>query len=196
MKPILFSTPMVQAILDGRKTQTRRVMNPQPTHFDVKKIVDWNDVIYPMPKYKVGDILWVRENWQSVNGISANGEQIKYAYKADGGGWGEYEITKWKPSIFMPKEAARIFLRVMGIRAERLQDISEEDAVAEGILEIEPEFLPNGWKDYMVNTEIPFISPKMSFASLWKSINGEQSWEDNPYVWVIPFERVENPHFI
>ena len=145
------------------------------------------------PKYKVGDILWVRETWQSVNGILSNGEQIKYAYKADGSGWGDYEITKWKPSIFMPKEAARIFLRVMGIRAERLQDISEEDAIAEGILQIEPEFLPRGWKDYLSNPEIPFMKPKKSFVSLWQSINGEQSWNDNPYVWVIPFERVENP---
>lgn len=197
MKPILFSTEMVQAILTGRKTMTRRVLNPKSTElnlinsgFSTEYILSkGNETIR---KYNISDILWVRETWQNVNGIE-NGEKIKYAYKADGGGWGDYEIVKWKPSIFMPKEAARIFLRITDIRIEKLKDISKEDAIAEGIMQIDHEFLPKGWKDYFYYPEIPFENPINSFASLWESINGDNSWSDNPYVWVICFEKINKP---
>jgi hypothetical protein len=203
MKPILFSTPMVQAILDGRKTMTRRVMNPQPTHFDVKKIVDWNDVIYPMPKYKVGDILWVRETTCYVMLDDAHDllegakDRIQFVYKASvHSDWMEYAKEKfgykWKPSIFMPREAARIFLRVTDIRVERLKDISEKDAIAEGI-EIVNEKVPvKPYKDYLGQYNY-YSNPINSFKSLWESINGEKSWEQNPYVWVIHFEKITKP---
>lgn len=154
MKPILFSTPMVQAILDCRKTMTRRVVNLKK--FDADTFVD-NGKIYRheqlqgMPdgsggfeiehehvditmfhsKYQVGDVLWVRETWQYY----CLGEQDSgFIYKASPElyHW-KKESVIWKPSIFMPKEACRIFLRVTNVRVERLQDISEDDAQKEGV---------------------------------------------------------------
>lgn len=156
------------------------------------------------PKYQVGDILWVRETTCYVMLDHAHDllegaiDKNQFVYKANvHSDWIEYAKEKygykWKPSIFMPKEAARIFLRVTDVRMERLQDISEEDAISEGILQIDHEFLPKGWKDYVVYSEIPFDNPKDSFASLWESINGDNSWSDNPYVWVISFEITDEP---
>jgi hypothetical protein len=187
---------MVQAILAGTKTQTRRVIKQNST------VLNWLNAGFTpefilaqgneaIRKYNVGDVLWVRETWQKVHGI-INGEQIKYAYRADGVGWGDYEITKWKPSIFMPREAARIFLRVTDIRIERLQDISEEDAVAEGIEMIEGNIHTSPvFRNYLQGgVENGYGYPTNSFQSLWKSINGEQSWNDSPYVFVISFGRI------
>jgi hypothetical protein len=186
MKPILFSTPMVQAILEGRKTMTRRVIKQNSTAlnwlnagFTLEFICnEGNEAIRP---YNVGDILWVRETFENYQGA--------YNYKA-----GKYGLLgeKWKPSIFMPKEAARIFLRVADVRIEKLQDISEEDAIAEGI-ETEKEDVPViPYKDYLGKYNY-YSNPINSFKSLWEFINGEQSWEDNPYVWVISFEETFKP---
>jgi hypothetical protein len=168
--------------------------------------VDWNDVIYPMPKYKVGDILWVRETFREYFHVDRLDEKI-IEYKADNppmirifddNGFqvykkdGREKLINWKPSIFMPKEAARIFLRIMDIRVERLQDISEEDAIAEGI-EIVNEKVPvKAYKDYLGQYNY-YSNPINSFKSLWESINGEKSWEQNPYVWVIHFEKITKP---
>jgi hypothetical protein len=195
MKPILFSTPMVQAIIDGRKTMTRRVIKQNSTAlnwidsgFTPEFILDkGNDAIIP---YKVGDILWVRETICGFIGRNTTQFVYKASVHSD---WMEYAKEKfgykWTPSIHMPKEAARIFLRVMGIRAERLQDISEEDAIAEGI-EIVKENVPViPYKDYLGKYNY-YSNPINSFKSLWQSINGEQSWEHNPYVWVIAFVRI------
>jgi len=219
IKPILFSTPMVQANLDGNKTQTRRVIKPQPSikmgvgkwikNSIVQMLGDEELVIDYMLKhsqYSVGDILWVRETWNELNGefaYKASPElfaktywftEIKKAFNTV-----SLEIPipekciKWKPSLFMPKEACRIFLKITNVQVERLQDISEDDAVKEGI---EPtgnmsmfnkfykNYLPIGYTDLK---QIP------SFQSLWQSINGEQSWNDNPFVWVIEFKRCEAP---
>ena len=206
IKPILFSTEMVQAILEGRKTQTRRIIKPQPkkgiiaTAFDFKKgfyaskiKIEENPDRFEItklfkPKYQTGDILWVRESFAKPP-IYAFG--VKYIYKA---GFNE-SICGWKPSIHMPKEAARIFLEVTNVRVERLQDISEEDAIAEGIdkkgdlyfnyfesekLEKLEKFFP---KEYFYK-EIP----KVSFMSLWSKINGIDSWIANPWVWVYEFK--------
>ena len=153
------------------------------------------------PKYQVGEILWVRETTCYVmldhahDLLEGARDKTQFVYKANvHSDWIEYAKEKygykWKPSIFMPKEAARIFLRVTDLRLERLQDISEEDAIAEGIM---PILLPlNQYPDYLVYPEIPFENPINSFASLWESINGEKSWSDNPYVWVISFEITKN----
>jgi hypothetical protein len=145
-KTILFSTPMVQAILAGRKTMTRRVVKPQPddyglhNHTDFPMSIDsnlqgwWGTIdetgsdkqYHP---YQLGDILWVREAW-AVN------EYDDYRYKADvslADPFYKWEGVRWRPSIFMPREAARIFLKVTNVRVERLQDITEEDVRAEGI---------------------------------------------------------------
>ena len=154
MKPIIFSTEMVKAILDGRKTQTRRIIKPQPMlklypNFE-NKSWHWKDChwleggigfptsgIEDYSPYKPGDILWVRETWCEVpyeTKCIKSGDGFlcvpKKAYKADS----KIDFTGiWKSPIHIPKEAARIFLRVVGVEVERLQDISEEDAIAEGV---------------------------------------------------------------
>lgn len=197
MKPILFSTPMVQAIIEGRKTMTRRVV-PEKIVDDYYNYDDWcNSVGKPESerfgfyrtydktyfldrcKYVVGDILWVRETFQNANSI-VNGVQSNYAYKADGSAFGDYEIEKWKPSIFMPFEACRLFLKITGVRVERLQDISQEDAIKEGCIYGKG----NGEIDYAVGDK--------HFPTLWAQINGEQSWKDNPWVYALTFEKFDH----
>lgn len=179
MKPILFSTPMVQAIIEGRKTQTRRVVKEKV----VEEYFDYDDWVSSVGKpegvsctrmyekefflnrcsYQVGDILWVRETFCPLS-------NRKYLYKANHLPPAEIEFIKWKPSIFMPKEACRLFLKVTDVRAERLHDISDEDARAEGV-------------------KTDYGSYRHGFIDLWKSINGEQSWNDNPFVYALTFEK-------
>ncbi len=186
-KPILFSTTMVQAILEGRKTQTRRIIKSIP-HDAYKIWFDGGEWIIQNkyykcwteklePKYKKDDILWVRETF---NKLLFN----IYAYKADNKK--RYNSISWKPSIFMPKEAARIFLKVTNIRVERLHDISENDAIAEGIKSID-----NVCYDYL--SDKFYRKPYESFCTLWTKINGKESWNQNPFVWVYEFERTEKP---
>jgi hypothetical protein len=183
-KQILFSTPMVRAILEGRKTQTRRL---------IKSTDKWvRDFDLPKSKYQPGDILWVRETFCEVpyeyNHIPIKGGHIttpKYAYKADS----KRDYTGiWKPSIHMPKAAARIWLEVTDVRVERLQEITEEAARAEGITRVEDgkwesEFRL-GW----------FDGPIKAFRALWDSLNAKRGypWESNPWVWVIDFRRVQH----
>lgn len=174
MKPILFNTEMVRAILDGRKTVTRR-----PVKFGRGQNLAWSgyvpdgSVLYgsnniPAVKapYQPGDILWVRETWTPVPGGS-------YIYKASVECPDAWRGT-WHPSIHMPREAARLFLRVTGVRAERLQEIDDKGVLAEG-LEIGCYF------DDLWNST---IKPKD---------RGTYGWEANPWVWVIEFERCEKP---
>lgn len=208
--PILFSTPMVQAILAGRKTQTRRVIKmddllESPDRFvsagdsrewDVPRpAIKYDDRIWfawqpknsnartwiERCKYKPGDLLWVRE---SVN----KGQNGQVHYKADE--LGPLNEVRWTPSIHMPKAAARIWLEVTNVRVERLQDISEDDAVAEGT---GSGFQMNaGWPDYTQIKngicEVTQDSARMSYATLWESINGPESWEANSWVWVVEFK--------
>lgn len=203
--PILFSTPMVQAILEGRKTMTRRILKTQPKFnpniielddcwgWCHKEKIEQNPDRFQIkqqfkcPYGQPGDILWVRETW--CNTID---EDFPYAYKATHP-WAENEegSSPWKPSIHMPKEACRIFLKVKSVKVERLQDITEQDAIAEGI-----ERCGNhGFKNYMTNIAMMCVNPaKRSFETLWQSINGEQSWDENPWVWVIEFEQTEKPN--
>jgi hypothetical protein len=136
MKPILFSTLMVQAILDGKKTMTRRVIKPQPTKpylCNIGHVWDDGHGYEIRPRYNLSDILWIRETWCKTDCF---GLQNGYVYKADGEKNKIFNMTgfiaKWKPSIFMPRDAARIFLRVTNIKAERIQDITEADMLAEG----------------------------------------------------------------
>lgn len=162
-KPILFSTPMVQAILDGRKTMTRRV---------VKSTESWvKEFDLPKPKYQVGNVLWVRETW-------APGCMGGYIYKA-GHQYAErlQELKQWKPSIHMPKLAARMFLRVTDVRGERVQDITEDDAIAEGV-------------QARNDTACGGTSARIAFAELWDSLNEKRGygWSNNPWVWVYEFE--------
>lgn len=193
--PILFSTPMVQAILEGRKTQTRRILKPQPVgimkphqlcddgFFKKEHIGKWlwetesGESLKLCPYGQPGDILWVRETFL----VEYSRHKEFYEYKADYSDTLAKEVV-WKPSIFMPREAARILLRVIDIRVERLQDISEEDAIAEGVS------LPN-YADQAIR-DVRYPDPSTIYAELWESINGEGSWDANPWVWVVKFERI------
>lgn len=194
MKPILFNTEMVKAILEGRKTVTRRVIKPRYRDDEHGWTVCINsythlveDVAYTdgegactrsiKPPYGVGDILYVRETWIESS--------FGYAYRASDCStiedWAGEEI-KWKPSIFMPKEAARIFLRVTDVRVERLQDITPKQAGNEGVL----------WE-----TDNSGQFRRWQFHRLWDSTIkkkdlDEYGWSANPWVWVIEFKRIES----
>lgn len=203
-KPILFSGPMVRAILEGRKTQTRRVVNPQPdfrnggcwfptvpitltgrmtnslhygteAHFRKGAPIDFS------PYGKPGDRLWVRETWRVFGGPEYEYQReqrtIIYAATAEPG-----DLGPWKPSIFMRRWASRLTLEVTNVRVERVKDITHDDAIAEGCYRIEPcaEY-PNGnaWG-------------RAGFSALWDKINAARgfNWDSNPWVWVIEFRRM------
>jgi hypothetical protein len=215
--PILFSTPMIKSILDGSKIQTRRIIKPQPDedglafHTVKKEWHDTNGQAYK-PKAMPGDIFWCRETWAEAGNFAssefANSEVIAYRTEdavfydnkepLDTFAW-NWNMIKWKPSIFMPKEACRLFLKVTNVRVERLKDISMEDAIAEGIQPITAHNDPNrilGWHDYMVNPKDgfnTFFDPRESFFSLWESINGEESLDANPWLFVYDFFMIEKP---
>lgn len=207
-KPILFSTEMVQAILEGRKKLTRRTQgleiinkNTDDWFLDGLKILGRfifhnlksKEEIQIKPKFEIGDILWVRETWQTT--WNENKKSWDTIYKADGGYWIDDDgIMKWKPSIYMPKKRARIFLEVSNVRVERLRDISEDDAIAEGIKKtwINDDIKQCRFKNY-INDGKGSKSPIDSFNSLWVSINGKDSWIANPWVWVYEFKQVHHP---
>ena len=179
---------MVQAILEGRKTQTRRVVKARSYITDVVDGVPYEmteDDSQPIrcPYGQPGDVLWVRETWAST--WDHDEPMPGYVYKADGYAEGE---TKWRPSIHMPREACRLFLRVKSVRAERLQDITEEDAIAEGIAKTGAVSYFNAFYKNYLNEGYTDLKPKDSFKSLWQSINGLKSWDANPWVWVVEFE--------
>ncbi len=178
-KPILFNTEMVRAILGGKKTVTRRVVKPQPEGInDIIYMCNGNWYISPddcgqgetpvKPPYEPDCYLYVRETW---NGLPARGIfPAEFWYKAD-----EKMLNldeKWRPSIHMPKEAARIFLRVTDVRVERLKDMTADSAMSEGFAD---------WND-VVRVWDSTIPPKD---------RDKYGWAANPYVWVIEFERVE-----
>ncbi|MCA3375679.1 MAG: hypothetical protein INF64_01015 [Roseomonas sp.] len=265
-RPIPFKGPMVRAILDGRKTQTRRIMKIQPPPDARVTVEHYNRIVFdrhgdmqpgkevfgalwdggecglPCPYGAPGDHLWVRETFCSHWGTPPHdappehrimtGDELP-PIKQDSGEFYKPETDdrmtiwygtggnkpfhmKWKPSMFMPRWASRITLRITDIRVERLQGISEEDARAEGV-EAKPFPGPwwQGYRDDIVLGELMhtqslgetppewMIEPKrMSlshldlsardvFRSLWNSINGPGAWDANPWVWVISFERVE-----
>lgn len=200
-KPILFSTEMVQAILAGRKTQTRRVIKEISDHYLQTLVLhaygkytfvengNYNpqaeDIIEVHPQYKVGDILWVREAYTEIfrNRQDRIGLESVLRYKADNESSMKL-FSGWTPSIHMPKEAARIFLKVTNVRVERLQDISEADAMAEGV--------NFHWYDEERNIKIQ--NAYSLFKELWQSINAKKaSWKSNPWVWVYTFEITEKP---
>jgi hypothetical protein len=211
-RAILFSTPMVRAIMDGRKTQTRRVVKPQPDEYaamqgDQCMLVHdsspdmHNSELIACPYGQPGDQLWVRETFCPIYPQDPNyngGNPIEYDYAAtykhgDRLGDSIGIKKKWTPSIYMPRAASRIELEITGVRVERLQDISEEDAIAEGI-ERHPKF-PTMWlrgslhgdQNKVTNTAFP----RLAYRSIWESINGAGSWDVNPWVWVIEFRRIK-----
>ena len=228
-RPIPYTGPMVCATLDGRKWQTRRVVNPQPSGFirwnsiKLNGYAGWTDehgTPRPCPYGKPGDLLWVRETWR-IGAWDEHACTICVDYKADGycrterlappdlkmfdrycrqsdeemyaAGYDIYAADesyrdwergespcRWRPPRFMPRFASRILLEITNIRAERVQDITPEDAAAEGVQ-------PAQWQ----SNDEGYIC---EFQELWDSINAERGfgWDVNPWVWVIEFRRVEN----
>jgi hypothetical protein len=224
-RPILFSAEMVRAILDGRKTQTRRVAPIRELNIlqHPGDMITWSvsflkavkgvlsshsggkfsdlqarSIIASQfnPYGKPGDLLWVRETWGAVWPADEPVplRQCEIEYRADlppgctdrPGEWpadegNGPEVPKWRPSIHMPRWASRITLRITDIRVERLQDITEDDARAEGCDSA-------AWEDEAGNG---INSYRESFAFLWGQIKGPGAWDENPWVWVVVFERVE-----
>lgn len=185
--PILFNMKMVRAILDGRKSCTRRIIKPQPQgYFEVSEeplyIYDTDGKQGKItPPYQPGDILYVRETWkQAPNG---------YYYYEDWQKDDIADVTKWKPSIHMPKEAARIWLKVTDVRVERLQDITGLSVQKEGI-ELDPKECASKF-DFI--TELFLLFQKLWDSTIKKSDLDRYGWDTNPYVWVIEFERCEKP---
>lgn len=226
-KPILFNTDMVKAIMDGRKTVTRRVIKLKydNTHhkmrtdkYGTRLIEIQNDVegetsgknedgttwhkllgyIEPKPPYKKGDYLYVRETWAPLHSNEGSDKVCGYMYKADS--QEDYWYGRWKPSIHMPKEAARIFLQVTSVRVERLRDITDEQAMKEGF---------EGVPCSCVNGEYIFgrysctdcmgtgwiEPPQVGFMEVWNSTVSKKDidkygWDANPQVRAIEFERV------
>jgi hypothetical protein len=166
-RPILFSGPMVRAILAGTKTQTRRVIAPVQPREDGR----WpagRDPLDDSP-FRRGGTLWVRETWQW------NTPPSGYIYRADD--IAGHIDSGWRPSIFMPREACRLRLEVTDVRVQRLQDISEEDAEDEGV---QPSEMA--------------LSPRAAFERLWDSINAKRApWDSNPWVWCVSFVRSGSP---
>jgi hypothetical protein len=192
-KPIIFSTEMVRAVLEGRKTQTRRVIKPQPAS-GVRKSVfvksglgDGHGREIKIP-YQPGDTLWVRETWAKISDWTDVDPEVGcfdgYIYRAD---WSWEESPKWRPSIHMPREASRISLLVKRIGVERLQDITPYDAWNEGC-RIGNSF---PWEHHI--PELQQQCRDIVFRGLWDSINDKRGfgWETNPFCWVISFEVIK-----
>ena len=206
IKPILFNTEMVRAILDGKKTCIRRILKgaiPDDamwgyTMFTPKGCVscrgvyadEYGEKFFRLP-YQQGDILYVRETWQFLYELDDNEQPVeetgKYYYAAtditlfntyvDENGV-KHDYVPWRPSIHMPKEAARIWLKVTDVRVERLQDMTDDDAEAEGCFD--------------------YTSTALGFPDVWdstikKSDLDRYGWDANPWVWVIDFERCDKP---
>ena len=210
-KPILFSDKMVQAILSDTKTQTRRLVKPQPI-----------DGAVPKPKFNVGDVLWVQEAWRVDAWIEDDGEicldyeshnQIKRKWlsppndefedlwmessfdAADALGNQDYftwdagqSRCRWRPNHTMPRWASRLQLEVTAIRMERLHDITEDDAEAEGMLECDGMFDDADYCRIAKEIGNAIGDLKPCFVQLWQSIYGPDSWSENPWVWVIEFK--------
>lgn len=198
-RPILFSGPMVRALLEGRKTQTRRVVKAKTQHEGItdecatNNAIEWRlqdgrwfgldgydtaayvDCPYGQP----GDLLWVRETMHE----DCHGSVSMASYSADNAmtsiPW--WYSKKSMPSIHMQRRASRLTLLITGIRVERLQEISEEDALAEGV---------DGEEQAAAIGAEWYEKPRRAFRRLWESINGPDSWNANPWVWVIQFEVI------
>ena len=204
MKGILFKPELIKAILDGRKTTTRRIINQQAPkgcvfigvreHYGIGKIgFYWSDGttgnmqgFWPsfnkdlFPKYQPREIIYVKETFEIVSVAGSiyknDPPTLKIKSKADGG----ESFNRWQSPLFMPEKAARIFLRITDIRVERLQDISEKDAKSEGV---------KSCKWFGINEDIS--SFRNGFFSKWIDINGTESYNKNPWVWAYTFEKVQ-----
>lgn len=212
-RPILFKGRLVRAILDGRKTQTRRVVRPQPERcvspVEVAELLSGQSLGRIRNPYGVpGDRLWVRETWAP----HPNHPRCRVAYRADqqsfglSGGWASSSPDapdngivfpepvhgdspfgcRWRPSTHMPRWASRILLQVTSVRFDRVQNISEDDAIAEGAEATHSDGTP-------LDPDPTWDMHRESFSETWDAINAKRgySWKSNPWVWVIEFRRVE-----
>ena len=218
---ILFNTEMVRAILDGRKTCTRRVIE-LPENMDGVPVGKSGDSSNPLgfmypggikrPPYQPGDILYVRETWEHFECCCCEGDEHGncyrepqqsalnkscgcYMYRATDEIYGD---ARWHPSIHMPKEAARIWLKVTDVRVERLQDITPKGAESEGVGNLFYDDIGYGEKNYGTEVDPEYGIAKEQFAWLWestikKSDIDRYGWDASPWVWVIEFERCEKP---
>jgi hypothetical protein len=186
-RPILFNAEMVNAVRADRKTQTRRIVKSCP-HPNTERVQNfygetWDWLRYDglrlgsftCPYGKIGDQIWVRETFSETD--------YRTAYRADINDGIHCIVEKWTPSIHMPRSASRIQLEITGVRVERLNDISEEDAAAEGL----------NLEQMSSNPECggSYICGQYGFLNLWESIYGADSWKDNPWVWVLEFEQIK-----
>ncbi len=219
-RPILFSAPMVRAILSGNKTQTRRVVKMKRHHtieerddgtkwpwmHDGERDADW---WMPCPYGQRLDRLWVRETWYCDDYRVQRGPYLKpddmdiadaqsdgtLVYRASSGDRPyEAEQPVWRPSIHMPRWASRITLEITNVRVERLQDISPSDCEAEGVHRLPlQEGALNPWYTGDVDSGLELHSRSTigAYHKLWEKINGAGSWEANPWVWVVEFKRLE-----
>jgi hypothetical protein len=199
-RPILFSGPMVCPILDGRKTQTRRVIKPQP-QFGVQtdcgycggfafQSANGGCSCERVPRQpSVGDRLWVRETWTGpILGAKGHSlvERVHFAATDARPRNHRGELVPWRPSIHMPRRFSRITLEITDVRVQRLQEISEADAVAEG--------LPSDGREYWIGrTCLIGLSARFLFQNTWNHLNAKRGfpWESNPWVWAITFKRVQ-----
>lgn len=211
-RPMLFSGAMVRAILDGRKTQTRRVVKAIGP--DTRYVMTTGEIGLPAgawredgwllpdigPKFKCpygvpSDRLWVRETWQEIAHPDSKAFPCDHVtiYRADGEDQiidgHKAEIGPWKPSIFMSYPRSRINLEITGVRVERLQAISEADAIAEGLTKSEHD---HGIYWGIQHADVWERDPRDTFHRLWDSINGKSvPWASNPWVWVLEFKQVQ-----
>jgi len=192
-RPILFSSEMVRAILDGRKTQTRRVIKPQPNKAwstPPIEVIDGRYVShgcysdFKCPYGQPGDRLWVRETWMPFTeaGVLLHEAIYKATDKPESD---EGAPLRWRPSIFMPRWASRITLEIIDVRVERVQEISLNDCESEG-----SEYCLNGKYDFSIVNEPPYLA---NYHRLWDSINAKRGygWDVNPFCWVVEFTRVD-----
>lgn len=228
-RPILFSGPMVRALLAGTKTQTRRLLKPQPPEWatfcqqptmlnalhqwvpsglwawseeeqiPARPLRRWpvnadGEHYWLRPRFLIGDRLWVREMWAPLTYLTHNdpGPQAIIDggfYRADGGTV-DGEVSRWKPSIFMPRHASRLTLIVTDVSVERLQSISEADALAEGAELSKHPGMDGG---VMVLTDVPgvTVSPSVWYRWLWDEINGKGAWKANPWVVAYTFRVIK-----
>jgi len=190
-RPILFSAPMVRAILAGTKTQTRRALKPQPQ-------INGGDGLHPVRPYQTPQGKWTWVLASTGHGDGTSGEWCPYGMEGDRfwvrETFAEAEMGKakaiyykadeekpewlkgfWRPSIFMPRALSRITLEITDVRVERLQEISEEDAIAEGAI------ITSKYEKSHIE----------AFCGIWERINGESAWRDNPWVWAITFKHLQ-----
>lgn len=213
--PILFSGSMVRAILDGRKTQTRRSVTPQPGDrqlvFNNKNNFSFSGEFWVKCPYEVGDRLWVRETWMPDAPRDGSWDDVPFygcncsplslipkrfqkpehcIYRST---WQGSELIGWKPSIHMPRWASRITLEVVAVRVERLNDISAEDAIKEGVQFFYTDDEEDTYYAIDRNKTPCAETPEEVFAMLWDSINDTRGlgWEINPWVWVVEFKKTE-----